>query len=522
MKRRASQDQATPGQQRSTTISLPAPVGGLNTRDPLSNMDEMDAIVLNNWYPDGAKVSTRKGAANHLIGMAKPVKSLITYSNPTKTELFACTDDGIFDASVAGAVGTAKKALTNGYVQHVNYRTSAGSFLVIVNGTDEMVGYDGTTWLSINALSSPAITGVLSETLVHVNIFKNRLWFIEENEMSVWYMPVSSVGGAATEFPMGQVFPRGGYLMAMGTWTIDGGSGVDDLAVFASSEGEIAVYQGTDPSSPSTFSLVGVYYVGAPLGRRCFVKFGGDLLYLSKQGLYPLSKAFASASIDRSIALSNKIDPTFIDYADRYGDNVGWEMTIFPKAGFIIVNVPTEVGVTSEHLVVNLVSGSWSRFTGWNARCFALWDDRLFFGGETKVAECWTGTSDFGANIVAAAQSAYSYFGRMSQLKHFKLVRPILVVERFRVLNLGMAIEVDFNETSGLSSVQLGNNAISTFDTDDWDLAVWAAGKEVLRDWYTLAAPDGYAVSFEIRVSSNQTITDWAATDFVLQQGGVL
>lgn len=522
MKRRASQDQAMPANQRSTTVSVPAPVGGLNTRDSLSSMSEMDAIVLNNWYPDGSKLTIRKGASNHLTAMTSPVKSFITYTNATKTELFATTNLGVFDATAAGAMGAAKIALTQGYGQHVNYRTSAGSFIVFVNGVDEMRGYDGTTWQAVNATSTPGITGVLTQNLIHVNVFKNRLWFIQKSSMSAWYMPTSSLGGAASEFPLGQVFSRGGHLVAMGTWTIDGGSGVDDLAVFVSSEGEIAVYQGTDPSSITTFGLVGVYYVGAPLGLRCFIKYGGDLLYLSKQGLYPLSKAFASASVDRSVALSNKIDPTFIDYADRYGDLEGWEMTVFPKAGFTIINVPKEVGVSYEQLVVNLVSGAWCRFTGWNSRCFALWDDRLFFGTETIVAEAWTGTADFGANIVASAQTAYNYFGRLSQLKHFELVRPILIVDRFRVLTLAMSIEVDFNETSDLSSVQLGNNAISSFDTDDWDLSVWAAGKEVLRDWYTLAAPDGYAVSFELRVSSNQTSCNWAATDFLLQQGGVL
>ena len=55
---------------------------------------------------------------------------------------------------------------------------------------------------------------------------------------------MAAVAGAASMFDLGQIFTEGGYLMAMATWTVDAGYGVDDLAVFITSEGEVAVYRG--------------------------------------------------------------------------------------------------------------------------------------------------------------------------------------------------------------------------------------------------------------------------------------
>ena len=46
--------------------------------------------------------------------------------------------------------------------------------------------------------------------------------------LSAFYLDVASVGGTLTEFPMGSIFRRGGYLVDMETWTVDGGSGTGD------------------------------------------------------------------------------------------------------------------------------------------------------------------------------------------------------------------------------------------------------------------------------------------------------
>src|SRR4029078_4390636 len=116
----------------------------------------------------------------------------------------------------------------------------------------------------------------------------NRLWFLEENALHVWYLATSAIQGTLTKFL--PPFRQGGKCMAMGSWTRDGGSGSDDFSVFVSSEGECVIYAGVDPSSASSFALVGVYRIPTVIGRRCLVPAGAELGILTMQGLVPLSQ----------------------------------------------------------------------------------------------------------------------------------------------------------------------------------------------------------------------------------------
>ena len=520
MKRRASQASVNRPNFSSTSQSIPAPVGGWNTRDSVSLMDPTDAILMDNWFPNASNVILRKGATDWATGLGVSVKSFIPYASSTARELFAATNNGIYDVTVEGAVGAAEIALTDGYGQTCNFKTAAGSYAYFVNGVDTAKLYDGTTWMSVTGVSSPALTGIATTELVHVCVFKRRLWFTQKNSMSVWYLPVDSIGGALTEFLLGQYFARGGYITAMGTWSIDGGDGIDDYAVFVSSEGEIAVFRGVDPSSATDFQIVGVYYIGSPLGRRCLQKFGGDVLYLSRFGLFPLSKALQSSSLERSTALSDKISPTFAESAELYGSNVGWETTVFPKANLLFVNVPYSPGVRSDQYTMNTLTGSWCRFLGWIAHCSVVWNDRLYFGGEGKVFEGWTGTDDFSANIVSQCKTAYSYYGARGQLKHFKMIRPVLKISNTFTFDLGLS--VDFEELSYFSVSEVGTASQSVWDTAVWDTALWATESEPWKVWYTAAVPDGFAISIELKVTSMTATIEWNSTDVLYEVGGVI
>jgi hypothetical protein len=148
--------------------------------------------------------------------------------------------------------------------------TSGGNFLFAVNGVDSAKTFDGATW------AVPAITVATSANWNYIALHKRRIWAVEKNTMNLWYLAVDSIAGAATQFPVGALFKKGGHVVAIGSWTIDNGSGVDDLLAIATSAGEIAIYQGTDPASVATWDLVGVYTVGRPVGDKPFLDYGGD------------------------------------------------------------------------------------------------------------------------------------------------------------------------------------------------------------------------------------------------------
>ena len=42
-----------------------------------------------------------------------------------------------------------------------------------------------------------------------------------------------------------------------------------------------------------TWSLIGVFDIAAPIGRRCFQRYGNDLLVITVEGVYALSSILA-------------------------------------------------------------------------------------------------------------------------------------------------------------------------------------------------------------------------------------
>ena len=503
----------------SATATMQAPVGGWNTRDSIADMKQADAIWLENWWPDASDVSMRKGAESFATGLGDAVKAVMGHTSPTSAKLFAATDSGIYDVTAGGAVGSSLLAITNGELRYERFTVAGGTFLIAVNGQDKLAQYDGTSWQFIDGATTPSITGLTTSDISNLAVFKERLWFVEKDSMSAWYLPVRQVGGAAVEFPLGQLFSRGGHLVAIGNWTIDSGSGADDFIIFVTSEGEVAAYQGTDPSTASTFALVGVYYIAPPIGPRCFTKFGGDLLLLTKAGLFPMSKALLSSGLDHKTAVSDKIAPTLSQAAVSYEALTGWMLAVIPQENMLLVNVPTLEGYSSNQLVMNTITKSWALFTGWNAFCWEVWQGKAYFGGNGFVAKALVGNEDFGADIVAKGRTAFNYFNSQ-KIKHVKMLRPVLSSNGNFSVDFG--IDVDFEDIDTTTTLSVAAPTVFEWDAATWDSALWAAEQAVQRNWRTVSAKTGFCISLRLRIAAKGVNVRWNSTDFLYQRGGVL
>jgi hypothetical protein len=400
-----------------------------------------------------------------------------------------------------------------------------GAYRITVTGTDTF------TYTMATAPSGDAstvgtytvkyyVTGLNSNQFATVNLFKERLYFVQKNSLSFWYLPVDSINGAVSEFPLGGIFKRGGYLQAMGTWTIDAGYGVDDLAAFITSNGEVAVYKGSDPSDPADWALVGLWNVGQTFTRKCVFKFGGDMLLLTEDGLVPLSAGLQSTRLDPRVNLTDKIFFAVSQAAAAYANNFGWQMNYFAKNNMLILNVPVTGG--SEQYVMHNITKSWARFTNINANCWEMSGDNMFFGGIGYVGKFYDTYADAGTNIRAFTQQAYSYFDRRGQLKRFTLVRPILQTDN-GVPNVLCGISVDF-DTVDLTTQISFNPAIDPtgiWDADTWDNANWGGGLVTTKIWQGVTGL-GYAGSISMNVVSQGIEFHWASTDYVMESGGVL
>jgi hypothetical protein len=502
--------------------SLPAPVGGWNARDSIANMAPTDAVTLENFFPTVSSVVLRGGYSQYATGLGGQVQSLMSWSGGPTNKMFAAaaTTLSFYDVSSSGAVGAAVvSGLTNAIWESINVTIGSASYLYCVNGADKPRLYDGTTWTAIDSASTPAITGVTTTKLDNITLFKNRVWFIERNTLKAWYLPTSSVGGAAQALDLSSIARFGGHLVDLDTWTLDAGYGVDDNLVFITSKGEVIVYRGTDPSSASTWALSGVWKLGSPIGKRCFLKYGGDLLVLTYDGLLPLAASLQSSRLDPRVALSNKIQGAITDATTAYGGDhaaVGWQIVYNAKNNAVFVNVPVADDQQQQY-VMNTITQSWCKFTGWGAYCWGEYKDDSYFGGNGFVGKAFTTTyKDYTSNIKTNALQAFNYFEQRGVQKYFTRCRPNVFTDGSPSIFVG--VNVDYNVADNTSALSYSPSTTGTWDTSTWDSGIWASGLKITNNWQGVTGL-GYAAAVQLKSASSGLQIEWASTDVVFQAG---
>lgn len=497
-----------------SSASIQPPVGGWDTESALADMPPENAIVLDNWFPDTDDVQLRRGFAEHATGMTGEVGSLMEYIPTTGTgELFAGNGTSIFDVSSAGAVGAAVvTGMSNARWQHTQISTSAGHFLFAVNGADTPRTYNGTTW------AAASVTGPTAANLIWTNNHQRRLWFGEEQSMSAWYFPVNTISGTAQEFPMGALAKRGGYIMAMGTWTRDGGDGADDVAVFLTSEGQAILFVGVDPSSSSTWDLIGVFDIGKPIGRRCMIKAGADLIMITQDGFVAASSILqADRSQTERVAISRQINRAVNDAARSFGTNFGWEPFIYPKGQMLIFNVPIS-GTQSHQYVFNTITNKPCRFTGIDAVCWGILNDNAYFGGlDGKVYLFDTGNADNGTNIEGNATQAFNYLGSRAREKRFSRVECLF--QSGGNPNASIDMNVDFSIKSAPLNSVASPSTDAKWGIAKWGIDKWSSASQVYRGWRAVRG-NGRAASIRVRVSSGTARPSWVASNIIYTNGG--
>lgn len=369
------------------------------------------------------------------------------------------------------------------------------------------------------------LTGVSSAALVSVNVYAKALFFIEKSSFHVWYMPANSIGGAASLIDLSPLFKMGGYLMAMSTWTVDNSAGVNEYAIFLSSEGEIAMYSGKDPSNSSTWLLVGMFRVGRPIGRRCTVKVGSDIIIISADGFFPLSKALLTDRSQVQDAISNKIVNLVNNDVQNYSANFGWEAILYPIGNKILINVPQVAGSIQYQYVMNTITGAWCRFTGWNANCFATLGDTLYFGSNLGaaansafVAKADTGYSDNGAFIFGEAKTAFQYFGAPGHEKQMLMVRPIFSTAG--IMKAALAMDMDFADAYPTATPTFSGTSGTAWDAGAWDAIPWGDGSSIKKDWQGVTGV-GDAGALHMRLVNNTSAVQWQAVQYLYKVGGI-
>ena len=474
--------------------------------------------------------------AGHFLVACNGVDPVMIYDGTAWFYVATTTTAQTISSITRGGTGNLTATLTTASAHGLitgNRVTISGATESNYNGT-YVITVTGATTFTYTMATAPAanasvvgsyttigITGVNSNTFINVNLFKNRLFFTQKDTLSCWYLDVNSIGGTASPLYFGGIARNGGYLQAMGTWTLDAGQGADDYAVFVTSMGEVIVYNGTDPNTADTWQLKGVWQLGQTFARRCFFKWAGDLLLLTQDGLVPLASALQSSRLDPRVNLTDKIYYPISIAATNYFSQFGWQINYFASENMLILNIPIPNGI--EQYVMHTITKSWARFTGIQSYCWEVsGDNDMHFGGNGVVATLYSALSDDGANITATAQQAYSYFDAPGQLKRFTMVRPILQ-STGGVPSVLCGISVDFDTQSQLGAVSFNPTTQSegVWDTAKWDNNVWAGGLITTKIWQGVTGI-GYTGSVNLNAASRNIELHWASTDYVMEAGGVV
>lgn len=493
--------------------SMPAPVAGWASAQNLGAMQPGSALVLNNFFPTTTGIRVRGGSQLHATVGTEPVESLMAYAGPVR-QLFAASDGDIFpvttvaDPTVPPAPDVTGQ--TSDYYSHANFATTGGYFMYAVNGTDDALLYDGTTWTPIDGVSVPAITGATTSSFAHVNVYRNRLYFVEAGSMNVWYLPVDSIGGAAAVLSLNGIFTKGGSILFTATWSSESGANaMQAYLVVWSTEGEAAVFTGSFPGG-TDWSLVNVYDISKPLGKNGWFRAGGDVVVATEMGLVPVSAArFKDPAALGMDAISKNIEPDWKRLAlQRSG--LPWEIAKWDRQNAYYVNTPiTDPSQPLVTVVGNLTTGAPCQYTGWDTRTVVIHNSQMYYGtndGTVYLAE--VGGSDAGMPYVSAVAFAWDHLGVPAYLKTVRQAKADFTTKQAFVAQISDSVNYNQGFPSPPSAPP-DATADSVFDTGLFDSAVFDAGTQSYRvttHWRSVGRT-GETHSLQLQITNNNTNT---------------
>lgn len=487
------------------TKVVPVPTDGWDAISPLASMDPKRSPILNNWFPQPGWVELRSGYAPWVfLDDHIPVETLMVRRAEGEEQMFAAAGTVIYDVSTRASAVSAVTALNSARWQYVNFTPAEGPTVIqCVNGTDPLQMYDGTTW------TVPTITltgtGLLTSAIINISTAKSRLWYVLGNGSGggstvCAFMPTAAIMGPIDgTLDLGALWNKGGTLVTITDWTVDGGNGPQDYVCFISSRGQCSIYAGTDPTDATNWSLVGTFDLAPPISLRCAIKIGSDVGLITQQGVVPLSQALPfDPSAERSVAITARIQNAMAQATQIGGTLFGWQLITYAPQTCLILNVPQAENKTQVQYVMNTLTGAWCQFIGWNANCFEVYNDELYWGGnDGEINNSFKGAADFNTTILADMQLAYNYFDAPGRLKRMTAVQPFITAGE--TISPFISVDSDFKIQTAAAPIQILNGG-AEWDVALWDTAVWFGGVVQTTFWISTQAI-GHALAIHMTVN---------------------
>jgi hypothetical protein len=289
---------------------------------------------------------------------------------------------------------------------------------------------------------------------------------------------------------------------------LDSGTGLDDKCIFVTDQGEVAVYEGTDPSSANTWGLVGVYQVGIPLDKHAVFQVGGDLLIMTKEGIVPISQAISKELTGlRLSAISFSIEDAWRSAVAGITANAPITASLWPDKGRLLIGTPEMDQNKDVCFVANAATGAWARYTGWQVRASTVFGGEMYVCDEAGiVCKADVGGDDNGTSYTAVWVPKFSDFGAAG----VKMANIVGLTSRSAAaFDFGAQIFANYvvGEITNPSAIPAPASS-SAWGSGVWGTMVWGdGGSLVAQQKWRVAYGTGFAIAPAVSITVLQTPT---------------
>jgi hypothetical protein len=248
---------------------------------------------------------------------------------------------------------------------------------------------------------------------------------------------------------------------------------------------------------------------------------------LVEAGVVPISSAIKKDQAALALAaVSRAIQPAWQkEVLKRSGAH--WEIAKWPSRSLGLVTLPiSTVGESAYSFVVNLETGAWTKYTGWDARCATVFNDRLFFGTtDGLVMEGEVGGDDAGEPFVATLVYHANHLGSPGITKTAKAARATFLASR--PFKPRVSVSTNYKIVLPVAPNAIEDTDLEGWDAGTWDNATWDAESSpatISTQWTSLGRT-GYAMNVQVQVTSaNQAARDCelVSVDVLYERGAAV
>lgn len=413
---------------KSSIDYIPASVRGIDESLPLRSLKSDHALRMVNLISDPNGLRSRPGQRLWTSGLPGRVTSMLSWCNSRN---FAFCSGQCYEFKHGLVLPGFGPIISDRWLGDT-LTNIGGKFLVATSDLDGVYHFDGSIW------RESLIQGVDSRLLYCPRFYARRMWFTKLGSQDVYYLAAGAVSGPAKVFPLGPVFSTNAPVVAIGV--IKGSENAknsSDQIAFATSDGEVAIFAGTDPSVSKSWGYVGTFASSPPLGWRPLSNIGGELCMITVDGVISIPSSLPKEKGERKKSmLTTPIHKTFSGFSG-YASSDAWQMIEYSAGkGGSLLNWPNK----SPHI---LSRGAWSESLGLESLSWLESDGTYRGTSSGEIFKLGELDDDDGSPIVVVALSAAKHYVREATANQ---VRPSIEAPNDTRVHIEAVAESRFNK----------------------------------------------------------------------------